>query len=141
MTTSAEFYVSTDKCWLDLEFITRALHGSYWAKQRPREVIEQSIAASLCFGAYHSATHEQVGFARVVTDGVTFSWLCDVIVDESCRGRGVGKLLMSAVTAHAEFDRTMCLLGTADAHGLYEQFGFFRSEQMKRLPKGKKPPA
>lgn len=98
---------------------------SYWAAGRQRAVQDAAIAGSRNYGVYHRATGEQVAYARVVTDGATFAWLCDVIVDPGHRGQGIGKLLMGGVTADLEplgLRRTM--LATADAHGLYEKFGF-----------------
>ena len=41
------------------------------------------------------------------------------------RGRGIGKALMAAILEHPEVrDVTRLTLVTADAHGLYEGFGF-----------------
>ena len=133
------YVVSTDAALLDMDFVCAALAGSYWAQSRPRSVIEQSARNSLCFGLYEKQGRKQVGFARVVTDGATFSWLCDVVVDERCRGKGLGKLLVSSVLAHPQVSGTTCLLGTRDAHGLYERFGFARSEQMRRPPSPQMP--
>jgi GNAT superfamily N-acetyltransferase len=94
--------------------------------------VEASILNSICFGLYEKTGHKQVGFALIVTDKVTFSWLCDVVVDEKCRRTGLGKFLMSCVVAHPIVAGTLCMLGTSDAHGLYEKYGFKPSEQMKR---------
>ena len=128
------FFISTDPRLLNLDFICRSLNATYWAKDRPRAVVEESIRQSLCFGVYEKENQKQVGFARVVTDQATFSWVCDVFIDEPHRARGLGKWLMTCVTAHPFVKNSMSLLGTRDAHGLYEQFGYTRSEQMKRLP-------
>lgn len=133
------FLISNDPGLLDLDFIGRGLNGTYWAKNRPRAVIAESIRNSLCFGLYEQAGRQQVGFARIVTDQVTFSWLCDVFVDDKYRKQGLGKWLVACVTAHPTVKSTVCLLGTLDAHGLYEQHGFVRVEQMKRLPEVKGP--
>jgi GNAT superfamily N-acetyltransferase len=130
----ADFIVSTSRKRIDLDFVCAALASSYWAQSRPRGVVEASLRSSLCFGVYEKTGGRQVAFARVVTDGATFSWLCDVIVDKDRRGSGLGKLLMSAVTAHPRLVGTMFLLGTRDAHGLYEKFGFVRAEMMRRVP-------
>ena len=127
-----EYSISTERGRLDLEFIVRSLHSTYWAVERSREDILTSLEASLCFGVYCADTSEQVGFARVVTDGVTFSWLCDVLVDPVHRSRGLGKRLVEAVLAHPKVARTRVYLGTKDAHGLYEKYGFVRWELMRR---------
>ena len=126
------FFISTDSSLLDLDFICHGLKASYWAGDRPREVIEESIRNSLCFGVYEKESNRQVGFARVVTDQATFSWVCDVLIDERYRGRGLGKWLMSCVVSHPHVKDTSSLLGTRDAHGLYEKFGYRRSEGMRR---------
>lgn len=65
-----------------------------------------------------------MGFARVVTDFVSIWYLCDVIVDESHRGQGIGKMLMSAVVSDERFVKAGALLKTKDAHGLYRKYGF-----------------
>ena len=131
-----DYFVSTSAELIDLDFVCAALWGSYWAQSRPRAVIEASLKASLCFGLYERPGGRQVGIARVVTDGATFSWLCDVVVDEGHRGKGLGKFLVASVVGDPRLEGTMFMLGTRDAHGLYEKFGFFRSEMMRLLPPG-----
>ena len=127
-----DYFISTDRSTLDVEFVVRSLQSTYWAGDRPRETILASLATSLCFGAYEAHSRAQVGFARIVTDGVTFSWLCDVFVDPAHRSRGLGKRLVADVIAHPSVCGTRVYLGTKDAHGLYEQFGFQRWELMRR---------
>ncbi len=120
----ADLRFSSDPAELDIDWITSALsERSYWAHGRGRSVVERSIAGSLSFGAYSGG--RQVAFARVVTDQATFAWICDVFVDESVRGRGVGKRLMSAVLADPRLQGLKrMMLATDDAHGLYAGFGF-----------------
>jgi GNAT superfamily N-acetyltransferase len=119
-----DYEISDDPARLDLEVVERLLHGTYWAERRPREVIEKSIARSLCLGVYRRGA--QVGFARVVTDGATFAWICDVVIAEAHRGGGLGKQLVAAIVAHPEIAEVRQLLATRDAHSLYEPFGFER---------------
>ena len=116
--------ISTDPADLDLDWLYPALaERAYWALGRGRSVFERSLAHSLCFGAYMGL--RQVGFARVVTDQATFAWICDVFVDESTRGLGVGKGLMAAILADPRLlGLKRMLLATDDAHGLYARFGF-----------------
>jgi GNAT superfamily N-acetyltransferase len=129
---NAEYLISTDPQRLDLSFLCRSLNATYWAHGRSPEVIQESIRHSLCFGLYRKDTDEQVGFARVVTDQATFSWVCDVLIDEKYRGRGLGKWLMSCVVDHPNVKNTNSLLGTRDAHGLYERYGYRRWNSMRR---------
>lgn len=51
-------------------------------------------------------------------------WLCDVFIDEDYRGKGIGKKLIETIVNYDELQGLNGLLGTADAHSLYEQFGF-----------------
>jgi GNAT superfamily N-acetyltransferase len=117
--------VSTDPGRLDVARIHRWLsEDAYWSLGRSLEVVERSIEHSLNFGAYDDSG-EQVGYARVVTDQATFAWVCDVYVDPSSRGAGVGTALLDAVTAQlTPFGLSRTLLATADAHPLYERHGF-----------------
>lgn len=128
--TRDEFVVSTDPARLDFGYVARKLDETYWAKGRSPEVVRRSLLNSLCFGLYRG--REQLGLVRVVTDRETFSWICDVFVDEAVRGRGLGVWLMECTLSHPDVHRTRCCLATRDAHGLYEKTGFARREMMWR---------
>lgn len=98
---------------------------SYWAQGRAREKQDAAIDASRNYGVYDIGSGEQVAYGRVVTDGVTFAWLCDVFVATEARGQGIGKMLAAGVMADLEpLDLKRILLSTGDAHGLYAQYGF-----------------
>ncbi|MCB5276028.1 hypothetical protein BJG92_03583 [Arthrobacter sp. SO5] len=98
---------------------------SYWAQGRAREKQDAAIDASRNYGVYDIGSGEQVAYGRVVTDGVTFAWLCDVFVATEARGQGIGKMLAAGVMADLEpLDLKRILLSTVDAHGLYAQHGF-----------------
>lgn len=134
-----EFTISTEKARLQSDAIVAFLSRAYWAQGRTRDVIERSIAHSLCFGLY--ASDRQVGFARVVTDGATFAYLCDVFVDEQHRGQGLGKWLMAAVMGHPDLQGLRrWTLATRDAHGLYRQFGWTELRNPERWMEIYNPP-
>ena len=115
--------ISTDPSRLQLDAIHAYLVRSYWSPGVPKDVVARAIAHSLCFGIYQGET--QVGFARVVTDRATFAYLADVYVLEAHRGQGLSKRLVAAVQSHPDLQGLRrFLLATADAHGLYAQFGF-----------------
>lgn len=128
------FIISNDCTCLDIPLIHQFLsERSYWAKGRSLETVRQSIANSLCFGVYDSAG-KQVGFARVATDYAVFGWVMDVFILEDYRGKGLGKLLIKAITEHPALKNIRRLgLGTSDAHGLYEQYGFSRMSKPENL--------
>jgi len=77
----------------------------------------------MCFGIYKNS--KQAGFARVVTDQATFAYICDVFVLPAYRGLGLSKWLMQTINEHPDLQGLRrWSLATADAHGLYSQFGF-----------------
>lgn len=120
------YLISTDKAKLNIDTIYNYIAlESYWARGIPRDVVERSIVNSICFGLYKDG--EQIGFARVVSDKATFAYLADVFVLPEHRGKGLSKWLMETIHAHPELQNLRrWWLGTKDAHGLYEQFGWTR---------------
>ncbi|MFS0916637.1 GNAT family N-acetyltransferase [Brevibacillus sp. 179-C 1.1 NHS] len=124
------YQISDEKDLLDKERIYSWLSTTYWASERSKEIIMNSIENSLCFGLYHEGG--QAGFVRVVSDYATISWVCDVFVDPTHRGRGLSKWLMEVMVEHPAIRHTSMILATRDAHGLYEQYGFTRREMMRR---------
>jgi GNAT superfamily N-acetyltransferase len=118
------YTVSTDKNKLDVEVIHHFLSTeAYWSLHIPRTIVERAIEHSLCFGIYKDAA--QVGFARVITDTVTFGYLADVFVLPAYRGKGLSKFLMASIMDHPDIQGfRRFLLATRDAHSLYAGFGF-----------------
>lgn len=124
------FYISTDKKYLDIDIIYNFLsQESYWLKGTSKELVEASIVNSiLCYGVYDGdptkGSPKQIGFARVVSDLVRYSWLGDVFILPEYRGNGLSKWLMTIITENPKLKGTSFHLATRDAHTLYEQFGF-----------------
>jgi GNAT superfamily N-acetyltransferase len=121
---SDDLEISTDRSRVDVELVHRFLsQESYWAQGRPREVVERTIAHSLCFGAYRQG--QQLAFGRVVTDYAVMGYLADIFVVPAWRGQGVGKRLVAAMLSHPELETLqLILLRTRDAGAFYESLGF-----------------
>lgn len=117
--------IDTDPERLDLVRVHEWLaNDAYWSRGRSEETVRRSVAGSLCFGVY-APDGAQVGFARAVSDLVTFAWICDVYVAPKSRGAGLGTWL--AITVRDclfELGINRLLLATADAHGVYAKAGF-----------------
>lgn len=128
-----DFYISTDKCKLNIEAVKALLKQSYWANQRSEETIIKSIENSICYGVYKM--DELIGFGRVVTDYSTVYWICDIIIDTKYRGNNLGKMLMENIMETSELNGLMGILATRDAHGLYEQYGFVKEPDRFMLKK------
>jgi GNAT superfamily N-acetyltransferase len=124
--TRGHYVLSDDKSRLDIDVIHKLLNGTYWAAERSRETVEKSIEHSVCIGAFRNGL--QVGFARAITDFVTYTYFCDVIIAPSERGQGLGKSLVEVFLDHPDLQTTTQTLRTMDAHTLYERFGFERCE-------------
>jgi GNAT superfamily N-acetyltransferase len=119
------YTLTDDRRRLDLHLIHRWLsEESYWAEGRTLEVVAKSIEGSVPLACF-SPLGELVGFARWVTDGATFGWLCDVFVDNSFRGQGLGTFIVKTAVDHPDVRGIrLRLLGTRDAHELYRKVGF-----------------
>ena len=122
--SNGDYAVTTDPARVDLDEVHRFLsEDSYWALGRTREQQAHANALSKCFTVLHEPTDAFVGFARVLSDDVGFGWVADVFVSADHRGRGVGVFLMQCVVE--SYDHLPRLvLGTRDAHGVYEKVGF-----------------
>lgn len=130
--TTGRFTISTGKRRLDVDAVHDALRQQYWSKGIPKAIVQRAIDHSLCFGVYDGI--RQIGFARVISDFATFAYLADVYIDEAFRGQGLGKKLIACVMSHEELQGLRrWMLATQDAHGLYEPFGFVRTQHPERL--------
>lgn len=120
---SGNFLFSDDRSKTDIDFVHRELVNSYWAKDIPKETVKRAAGNSLCFNVHEG--EDQIAFARVITDQASYAYLCDVIVTETHRGKGIGKMLMGFILKHPALQGLRRFtLATKDAHGLYAQFGF-----------------
>lgn len=117
------FTVTCDPARLDHAMIAQFLATSYWAKGIPATTVTKSLEHSLCFALLDG--DRQVGLARVISDYATIAYLADVFVLPEYRGRGLAKWLVACVVDHPDLQGLRrWMLGTRDAHGLYEKFGF-----------------
>ena len=117
------FRITTDVEEMDLDAVHAYLTRSYWAEGISKNLVARSIEGSLCFGLLDGS--RQIGFARVVSDGATFAWLCDVYVLEEHQGRGLGTWMTRELMTHSDLQGLRrWALATRDAHGLYEKVGF-----------------
>jgi GNAT superfamily N-acetyltransferase len=131
--------LSDDATKLQVDRIHGWLASSYWSPGIERTLVERAIAGSHCLGAYRD--EQQVGFARMITDHATFAWLADVWVEESARGHGLGRRMVSWFLEDPSFAGLRRFgLVTADAHGVYADLGFHplvRADRyMERLAPG-----
>lgn len=130
---SKAYHISTDKSKLNLQIIHKFLsEDSYWSKNIPVEIVKKGIENSLCFGVYFN--DEQVGFARIITDYVSFGYLADVFILPDHRGKGLSKWLMEEIMNYPDIKGLRrIMLATADAHELYRKYGFTTPAKPDRI--------
>lgn len=124
------FEIDDDPGRIDVGAVHRFLaNEAYWALGRPLEVVERLVSeADRVLGLYCEG--RQVGFARVVTDGLVFAYLTDVYVLSEHQGRGLGAALVRAAVDEGPHRDLRWLLHTADAQGLYRGFGFGEASEL-----------
>ncbi|GAA1243687.1 putative GNAT family N-acyltransferase [Microbacterium phyllosphaerae] len=139
---SSAFTFSNDPSLIDRDLVHHWLSvESYWAQGRSRETQDAAMDESRNYSV-RDADGRQVAYARVVTDGVTFAWLCDVFVDESARGKGIGRMIVEGVIQDLQDGSTVkrIVLATSTADGLYAKYGFAESPgpnryMIKQMPR------
>lgn len=110
----------------------------WWSNTRTRADVDTILQHSLPIGLIDDTTGKLIGFTRVVSDRFKYAFIFDVLLEESYRGRGLGKVLMETALNHPELQRVTvfelhCL---ADMAPFYEKFGFktdFESVKALRL--------
>lgn len=132
------YVVSTDSARIDRAAVWGFLRTSYWASGVSRETVETAIENSMPFGLY-APDGTLAGFARAVTDRARFAWLADVFVLEAHRGRGLGVFLVQTVLEHPDLGSLRWVLATADAHTLYERFGFITADPARMMERRAQP--
>ncbi len=130
------YELDDDPARIDVDAVHRYLsEESYWAAGRSRAVTERLVREAVhVVGLYRHG--ELVGFCRAVSDHATFAYLADVFVRADHRGDGRGVALVEEMVVNGPLADVRWFLRTADAHGLYERFGFgsATAETMERPP-------
>jgi GNAT superfamily N-acetyltransferase len=122
---NADFVVREGCAAMDFGRVHAWLAASYWVPGITRATVEHEARHSaLVIGAF-ATDGAQIGYARVISDKSRFAYFSDVVVDESQRGRGVGRAMVQHALSHPELTTvTIWMLLTRDAHGVYAPLGF-----------------
>ncbi len=108
--------VTTIHRWLSTE--------AYWATGRSRDAVDTAIDNSYLY-AVIASDGRTVACARIVTDHVTFAWVCDVFVDAAFRGRGLASWMVGDIVEYwSSVGVRRILLATRDAQDVYAKVGF-----------------
>jgi N-acetyltransferase len=123
-TTAGDFEIDDDPGRIDpgaaAAFLTTQ---AYWGRWRGADDIKRQIAEAWRVVGVYDRGGAMVGFARAFTDGSS-AYLADVYVLPAHRGAGLGKAIVRMMIEDGPGAGWRWMLHTADAHGLYRQFGF-----------------
>jgi GNAT superfamily N-acetyltransferase len=117
------FVISTNPEFLNLDRVLAFLTQANWWTELTRESLERALKNSLCFSLMEGDC--QIGMARVITDYVTYAYLCDVFIEEERRGKGLGSWLIRSVLEHPDLKHLKRVaLITHDAQDFYLDLNF-----------------
>ena len=96
---------------------------AYWGRWRGEPDIRRQIAGAWRVTGAYDQSGAMIGFARAFGDGGS-AYLADVYVLPAHRGAGLGQAIVAMMVDAGPGAGFRWMLHTADAHGLYRQFGF-----------------
>ncbi|WP_235011753.1 GNAT family N-acetyltransferase [Bryocella elongata] len=118
-----EFVISTNPERLDPQAVFGFLAETRWWADLTEERLQRALRHSLCFSLLEG--DQQIGVARVITDYVTYAYLCDVFIVERRRGQGLGGWLIRSVLEHPDLvPLKRVALITHDAQSFYRGLDF-----------------
>ena len=110
-----------------IEDLHRLYQNEWWTKGRTLEDVRRMLDGTpVIVGFADPKTGSLIAFARAVTDGVYKATVLDVIVDQSSRKKGLGKMLMDAITSHPALSQVQSfdLYCRPELIPFYERWGF-----------------
>lgn len=97
-----------------------------WSKNRKPEDVGKMLKNSWIIAIINSGNGDLIAFARVLTDFIYRGFIYDVIVAESYRGLGFGRLIVSNIVNNKTFKNVERIeLNCIDSNvPFYEKLGF-----------------
>lgn len=126
------YELDDDSARIDREAVHRFIsEQSYWAFRRERAVMDGLIDRAARNVGLYASDGALVGYSRTVDAADAWLvYLADVFVLPEHRGRGLGSELVRFTVDEGPYADRRWVLHTADAHGLYEKFGFEPGERL-----------
>jgi GNAT superfamily N-acetyltransferase len=126
------YELDDDSARIDRDAVHRFIsEQSYWAFRRERTVMDGLIDRAARNVGLYAHGRDLVGYSRTVdAPDAGLVYLADVFVLPDHRGRGLGSELVRFTVDEGPYAERRWVLHTADAHGLYEKFGFAPGERL-----------
>ncbi|MGD8343747.1 MAG: GNAT family N-acetyltransferase [Desulfobacterales bacterium] len=103
-------------------FETTGWNISYQAS--PQELYQAISDSWYVMSAYEN--DRLVGFGRIISDGILYALICDLIVNPNCQGQGIGSALLAKLIEHCRSKgiRVIWLFAARGKSPFYKKFGF-----------------
>lgn len=105
----------------------RRIRTTAGLKDRSADAVEKGLQGTW-FGVSIIHGNATVGMGRIIGDGGCFFQIVDIAVLPEHQGKGLGKKIMAALTAHLEahapVSAYVSLIADGRANELYRQYGF-----------------
>jgi GNAT superfamily N-acetyltransferase len=126
------YELDDDNARIDRDAVHRFIsEESYWAFRRPRELMDGLIDRAARNVGLYAPDGSLAGYSRTVDAPDAFLvYLADVFVQAAHRGHGRGVELVRFTVDEGPYAARRWIRHTADAHGLYERFGFAPGERL-----------
>lgn len=101
--------------------------GGWWKDEYSPEELPALLQGSFLFAvAVHEKSGKAVGMGRVISDGVSDGYIQDLVVLPSCRGTGVGKLIVETLLAECKKRGIswIALIAEPETEPFYQPLGF-----------------
>lgn len=114
--------------------VYRLLTANGWQHRIPSTDYLQALVAASQRVVVAVDGRQVVGFARAITDGLSNGYLSMVVVEESCRGQGIGTQLVERIVGEAPHVTWVLRAGRQGAQEFFARMGFTASaEAMERV--------
>jgi ribosomal protein S18 acetylase RimI-like enzyme len=108
------------------EQLVKLLHKQWWCSTRTLEEVLIMLKTCLSFGLIEESSGDLVGYARVLTDGIKYAYVYDVIVEEKLHGHGLGKFIINEILESPKLKdlKKLELTCAPNMISFYKKFGF-----------------
>ena len=126
------YVFNTDKKKLNTTVIHRVLSQNAFTKGVSFDTVKRSIKKSLCFGLYKEGRN--VGFARIVSDYATISYISDIFIVEEHFSEELYSWMIESIMSHPELVKVKnWLIKNNNGYSVYDKFGFTKYDEADKI--------
>jgi N-acetylglutamate synthase-like GNAT family acetyltransferase len=99
-----------------------------WNKgyEAEKNELHKSVSNSWYTLCVYNNENELIGFGRLISDGVLYAFICDMIIDPDYQNQGIGGSILKKLIQHCKIEkiRVLWLFSAADKSNFYKKHGF-----------------